>query len=137
DFQSQAMAGPVKESSHPTVAPTGLVSLGVEEFHHRFVHLQSRHAGLHFLKRDFLRTRDGVVKFAYGLGGAALDDGLCDVAEVTGLLRARENINDDRLVRAQDSVALLVRVTPLSAPRDDGVTGETSGLDDGDVNDGP
>lgn len=55
----------------------------------------------------------------------------------TGLLRAREDVQNDRLMRPQRTVTRLMRITALLAAGDDGVAGHSARLEDGGVDDGP
>ena len=134
DFQPQPVAGAVKKSLHASVALAGVVAALREKLQDALMNFRRRGSGADFLQRDFLPVKDGVVKFFHGLARAPAHDGARDVAEIAGLLRARENIEDDRLMRAQRPVAAFVRVAALFAAGDDGVGRQPARLQDGAVN---
>src|SRR5271154_4979394 len=105
----------MKKSLHAPVVPAGLVTALREKLLDALMDFLRGGSGADFLQRDFLPLKDGVVKFFHGLARAPAHDGARDVAEIAGLLRARKNINDYRLVCAQPPEAALVRVASLFA----------------------
>src|SRR6266511_3310086 len=105
----------MEKALHPTVAFAGLIA--------------------YLFESNLLSARDGLVELVHRIVSASFDNGPRDVAEVAGFLRARENVNDDGLVRPQNAVPLLVRVARLFATGDDGVGRQAASLNDGDVDD--
>src|SRR5674476_688047 len=103
----------MEKTPHPAMVLAGGKTLLLKTNLHRVVNGAGGRAAAHFLERNFLPALDGVVKFMDGGAGAAPDDGARDVAEVAGRLRARKNINDDRLVRVELAVTAFVRVAAL------------------------
>ena len=116
DFQTQSVAGAVKETFHAPVTPPGPVTLGHEEILHRPMNLRGWRVRAHFFKRDFLTLPDRIVKFAHGFAGGPAHDGAGDVPEVTGFLRARKNVDDDGFVGAQRAITPFMRVAPWRPP---------------------
>src|SRR6185436_19712593 len=137
DLQSQAMAGAVKKALHSTIVFAGFVALANKKLLHRLVDLDRRHPGPDRFERDLLALQHGGIKFPHGFVSTATHNRPRDVAEVTCLLRARKDINDDRLMCSQWPEASLVRVTRLVPSGDDCVLGHPAGLNDCSVNGGP
>src|SRR5207247_10868180 len=110
----------MEKALHTTVAFARLIPLLVEKLPHRRVHFDAANVGLHLFEGDLLSARDGLVKLVHSIVSASFDNGPSDVAEVAGFLRARENVNDDGLVRPQNAMPLLVRIARLPATGDVG-----------------
>src|SRR6476620_6027710 len=101
DFQAQSVTGAMEKSLHSAMLFAGLITLAFEEILHRFMDFFRLDARPHFFERELLAMQNGVVKFPRGLAGATADDRPSDVAEITGLLRARKNVEDNQFIRAQ------------------------------------
>ena len=134
DFQTEPVARAVKETLHAPVVAAGFVTLLVKKFMHGAMGVAGWDVRADFSERDVLSAPHGVVKPANRFTGASAHDGAGDVAEVTGFLRARKNINDDRLVRAQRPVAAFVRVARLPSAGDNGVGGQPARLKNRAIN---
>src|SRR5436190_12997285 len=129
------MAGAMEKALHAAVAFTGLVPFLVEKLPYRGVHFDATHVGLDLFEGDLLSARDGAVELAHSLLSPSFDNRSGDITEVAGFLRARKNVEDDRFVRAQNAVPPFMRIAGLSPAGDDGVSRQTAGLNDGDVDD--
>src|SRR5438876_11241732 len=103
----------MEKTLHATVAFAGLVAFLVEKLPHRRVHFDATSVGIHLFKGDLLSARDGLVELAHGIVSPPSDNGPRDIAEVAGFLRARENVNDDGFVGADNAMPLLVRIAGL------------------------
>src|SRR5204863_9542969 len=114
-FHPDAVAGAVKESLHAAVVAAGPVTFAREETLHIIVNVGRGRALAHLVEGHLLAALHGVIKPSHRFAGAALHHRAGDVPEIAGLLGARKNIDDDRLVRAQHAMADLVRVTGLHA----------------------
>ena len=90
-----------------------------------------------FSNRQGLSALNGAIELAHGFRGPALDQRASDVAEVTGLLRAREHIQDDGFVGPQCAGPTLMRIAALPSAGHDGVGGQPAGLEDGGVDNRP
>src|SRR5437773_5191847 len=97
------------------------------------MHLGGWDSWTHPGEGQLLALQDCVVQFANCLRGAATHNGAGDVTEVAGGLRARKNVDDNRLISAQQTVAGLVRVAALPAPGHDRMAGEPVRLNDGNI----
>ena len=129
DLKTQSVARAMKETLHSPVSLPGLVPLLFEELHHRLVDRRRRHPGAYHLQRHILSRLHRRVKSADRFAGAAPHHRPREISEITCLLRARKNIEDDRFMGAQRAMARLVRITALFAARNNRVTGESPRLD--------
>src|ERR1039457_5161523 len=134
DFQTESVARAVKESFHAPVVAAGFVTLLLKKFLHGAMGIAGWDVRADFSEREVLSAQHGVVKLANRFTGASAHDGAGDVAEVTGFLRARKNINDERLVRSQGPVAAFVRVARLPSAGNNGVGGQPARLKNRAIN---
>ena len=93
------MPCPVEESLHPAIAAASGKSVPVEQLLNRLVNVLPIDARAQFRERQILRLRHKCVHPLDLLLCAATHDGACDVAPVTRLRIARENVEDDCLMR--------------------------------------
>src|SRR5882724_6104828 len=98
NFQAQSVSGAMEESLHSPLAFAGFVALAGKKLLDGLVNPRRDDAGAHQLKGGLLSAMHRVVQFADRLAGASLDHRPGDVAEITGFLRAGENVEDDRFV---------------------------------------
>src|SRR5262252_4204111 len=125
----------MEEALHPAFAFSRLETLLFKESHEGLMNFFGGDAGPHHFEGELLALKDSVIEFANRLRGAAADDGAGDVAEITCLLRARKNVEDDRFMGAKRAMAGFVRIAGLLAAGDDGMGGRAACLEDGSVND--
>src|SRR5262245_37290 len=104
------MAGAMEKALHAAVAFTGLVAFLIKKLPDRRMHFHAANVGLDLFERDLLSARDRMIELAYCFMSAPLDHGSSDIAKVTRLLRARENVNNDGFVRPKNAMPLLVRI---------------------------
>src|SRR5437867_152977 len=135
-FQPDPVAGAVEKAVHAPVLAACFVALVLEEFENRGVDFLRLGAVAKMTQGKRLRAADGVVKLADGLAGPAPHDGAGDVAEVTGLLGAREDVEDNGFVGPQEARAAFVRIASLPAAGNDRMARQAAGLNDGRVDDG-
>ena len=127
DFQPQAMSGAVEKPLHATAAPACLVALVGKEIQNILMHLAARDFISQLIKSQLLSPLHRVVELAHRSIRPSFDHRAGDVAEITGPLRSGENIENNRLMGSQQSMALLVRITPLFSPGHNRVRGQSAG----------
>jgi len=118
DFHAQAVPGAMKEALHVAIFPAGLEAFSLEKRLNGPVNVGRARLANYFLEGHFLAARHRVIHAADGFAGLAPDDRSRNVAKVTGLLRARKNIEDDGFMGAQGAVSRLMRIAPLAAAGD-------------------
>src|ERR1700751_4181769 len=101
----------MKKALHPAIHFTRFVTCADKNLLNCLVNAGGLGARAHQLERRRLPAMDRIVKLAGRLAGASFDNRAGDIAEVTGFLRAREDIEDDGLVRAQEAEAFFMRIT--------------------------
>ena len=137
NLQAKPVTSTVEEALHAAVVLAGPVTFPLEELLDCPVHLPRRHSGPHLFERQLLAPEYSVIQLSNCLAGAAADDRAGDVAKISGLLRAGKNIEDDRLVGAQRTIARLMRVAALPAAGDNRVAGKPSRPKDRGIDDRP
>src|SRR5688572_20815035 len=103
----------MEEALHPPLVLACFVSFAGKKFLNTGMDVRGFFPVAHTIKTDFLAALHCVIEPPHRFAGATFDDGARDIAEVTRFLRARENINDDWLARAQYTMPALVRITGL------------------------
>ena len=115
DLQAEPVAGAVEEALHAAVLHARSVAARVEEGLDLAVDGLPVGAVVHAPVAEAHALVHERVDLLQPVRGAAAHDGAREVAEVAGLLGAREDVHHDRRVRADRPVALLVRVHGLVA----------------------
>ena len=86
---------------------------------------------------EFLAAFNCMIQFAQSLRGPAFDHRARNVPEITCLLGAWKDVDNDRLIGSQRAMALVVRITALFAPGDNGVARQAARLKNGGADDAP
>src|SRR5215470_7116991 len=115
NIQPKAVSRAVEESLHPAVDSTRMKSARFEKVENLLVDLVSVDAISNKVEADFLSRLDGGVNFLEALRGASPHNGPAEVAEVTGFLRARKDVEDDGRVRFNRTGTLVMRINALVA----------------------
>ena len=119
------VAGPVEEPLHPSPLQAGGKAPRIEEAPNRLVDPPAAGPRTGLAERQGLALGHATVERPDLFAGPAPDHGSGDVSPVAVLLRAREDVQDDRPVGRQGAVALVVGgVAALGAAGHDGVGGD-------------
>src|SRR5437660_12701154 len=98
------MSGAMEKALHAAFVLAGLVTFLLEELLDGAVDIVSPNAGAHFLEGDLLAVENGVIEFSNRFTGATADDRACNVAEIPGLLRTRQLVENDRFVYGEIAI---------------------------------
>ena len=131
DRETEAVAGAVEKSNRAVLGALGLIAGPGKAVRARGVHGATVHAGADRLGGEYLGLAHGGDEPPLHFAGTALEVGAGHVAVIAGLQDARENIDDDELVRTEQTGAAFVRVAGLVATSHDGVAGVAALLTDG------
>jgi len=133
DFQSKPMADPVEEAGPSALAHLGGVTLILEPGAQLGLDLVSVGQGPGLLENPPLAAHNGIAELLEGLWGATFDHGSGDIPEETCFSASRKDVEDDGLVSAEGAVTPFVRVAGLIPTGDDGVTGQSTVAEAGDL----
>src|SRR6185436_17506389 len=109
------MACAVKKTFHSTVPATCFISLLLEKFLNRLMHISIWNSCANLFEPDILSAQDRIVKPSRRFARATANHRARDVAKITGLLRTWENIQNNQFIRAKRAVTAFVRVATLFA----------------------
>src|SRR5438093_575714 len=131
DFQPKAVPGPMEEALHSPLGPACLVTFLGEEIEHALMDLPAMSFIMDLFEGQLLSALDGMIHSAERFAGAPPGDCSRNVPKIAGLLRAREDIEDDRLVGTEKAVAHLVGVAALPAAGHDRMGRPPASLENG------
>src|SRR5260370_39199434 len=115
DLQADPMAGAVEKSNVFPFSYFGGIAALLEKLLDRLVNFHSVHPGFDFSERELLPCLHCLPELAVRVTSASAHDGARQIAPVTGLRVARENIEDDQRIRVERTEPALVRIASLIA----------------------
>ena len=127
DLQAEPVAGAVEKSNVLPFANFGGIAALLEKHLDRLVNFHSVDPGFDFSERELLAFLHGLPELALRVTSASAHDGARQIAPVTGLRVARENIEDDQRIRVERTDPALVRIASLIAAGHDGVRRRSTG----------
>ena len=127
NLQAESVTGPVEKSDILSFPDLGRISAVLEKLLDRLVNFHSVDAGFDFSKCESLSLFHSFPKFALCLACSSAHNCPRQIAPITGLGVAREDIEDDQRVRVERTESALMRITSLIAAGDDRVRRRATG----------
>jgi hypothetical protein len=115
NVESEPVPGSMKESLHASIHKARRETFGREVIENFVVNVVSVGAVADSPKADLLSVQYAMIGVFQSLGGTPTHNRARDIAEIPGVLRAREDVHDDGRVGADGPASLVVRVDALIA----------------------